>query len=210
MPGWLVGVGLAALALYLLAGWVGDLVPDLANPFSEETVDRSGPALLKSLQDLDEYHAASGHFEAIVDVEQDTRFVPSAIRGERVLFVAVGAVDAGVSFAGLGEDAVEVSDDRTSATIELPPAHFYEPRLDLDRSYVYDRDRGALDRIGDLLGDDSGDDRELYRLAEEKLALAARDGSGLLELAEKNTESMLTALLRSLGFDEIEIRFAAV
>lgn len=210
VPGWLVGLGLAALALYFFFGWIGGILPDFANPFEEETIDRSGPALLKSLQDLQEYRAASGHFEVIVDLERDTRFVPSVIKGERVLFVAVGSVDAGVSFGGLKADAVDVSDDRRAATIELPPAVYHEPRLDLERSYLYDRDRGALDRIGDLLGDDAGDDRELYRLAEERLAAAARDGSGLLARAERNTRTMLTSLLRSLGFERIEIRFAAL
>jgi hypothetical protein len=210
VPGWLVGLGIAAVSLYLLVGWVGGLLPDLGNPFSEETVDRSGPALLKSLRNLEEYRAASGHFESIVDLERDTRFVPSAIRGERVLFVAVGSIDAGVSFAGLDEGAVQVSEDRRSATIMLPPAQLYEPRLDFDRSYVYDRDRGAIDRLTDLFDDDPGDDSELYRLAEEKLELAARGGSGLLARAEQNTRTMLTGLLRALGFKRIEIRFAAV
>ena len=210
VPGWLVGLGIAAVALYLLVGWIGGILPDFGNPFEEQTVDRSGPALLKSLQDLEEYRAASGHFEVIVDVERETRFVPSAIKGERVLFVAVGSVDAGVSFAGLDEDAVDVSADRSAATILLPPAEYHEPGLDLERSYVYDRDRGAIDRIGDLLGDDAGDDRGLYRLAQQKLASAARDGSGLLARAERNTRAMLTSLLRSLGFTRIEIRFAAV
>ena len=208
VPGWLVGLGIAAVALYLFVGWVGDILPDFANPFDTETVDRSGPALLTSLRNLEEYRAASGHFEVIVDVERDTRFVPSAIRGERVLFVAVGTVDAGVSFAGLDEDAVEVSDDRRSATIQLPPARFHEPRLDFGRSYVYDRDRGAIDRLTDLLDDDPGDDSELYRLAEQKLATAARDGSGLLARAEANTRAMLTSLLHSLGFTRVEISFA--
>jgi Protein of unknown function (DUF4230) len=210
VPAWLVGVGLAALALYLFAGWVGGILPDFANPFQEETVDRSGPALLKSLQDLEEYRAASGHFEVIVDLERDTRFVPSAIRGERVLFVAVGSVDAGVSFAGLDEDAVDVSADRSAATILLPPAEYHEPQLDLERSYVHDRDRGAIDRLGSLFGDETGDDRELYRVAERRLAQAARDGSGLLARAEQNTRAMLTSLLRSLGVERVEIRFAAV
>ena len=208
VPGWLVGLGIAAVALYLFVGWVGDILPDFANPFETETVDRSGPALLTSLRNLEEYRAASGHFEVIVDVERDTRFVPSSIRGERVLFVAVGTVDAGVSFGGLDEDAVQVSDDRRSATIQLPPAQFHEPRLDLGRSYVYDRDRGAIDRITDLLDDDAGDDSELYRLAEQKLATAARDGSGLLARAEANTWAMLTSLLHSLGFTRVEITFA--
>ena len=208
VPGWLVGLGIAAVALYLFVGWVGDILPDFANPFETETVDRSGPALLTSLRNLEEYRAASGHFEVIVDVERDTRFVPSSIRGERVLFVAVGTVDAGVSFGGLDEDAVQVSDDRRSATIQLPPAQFHEPRLDLGRSYVYDRDRGAIDRITDLLDDDAGDDSELYRLAEQKLATAARDGSGLIARAEANTRAMLTSLLHSLGFTRVEITFA--
>lgn len=210
VPTGLVALAAVVLGLVLLAGWIGDLVPGLGNPFGTETVDRSGAAVLKSLQNLEEYRAASGHFEVIVDLERDTSFVPSAIKGERVLFIAVGSVDAGFSFATLGDGAVSVSDDRRSATLVLPPARFYDPQLDLERSYVYDRDRGAIDRIGDLFGDGTGDDGELYRIAEEKLALAARDGSGLLARAEQNTRAMLTSLLRSLGFTRVEIRFADV
>jgi hypothetical protein len=52
--------------------------------------------------------------------------------------------------------------------------------------------------------------QELYPLAEEKLAAAARDGSGLLDRAEQNTRLMLVGLLRSLGFTRVEVRFADV
>ena len=48
------------------------------------------------------------------------------------------------------------------------------------------------------------------RSAEEKLASAARDGSGLLARAERNTRLMLEGLLRSLGFTRIDVRFAEV
>jgi hypothetical protein len=195
---------------YLFVAWVSDLIPDVVNPFTTETVDRTGPAVLKSIQNLQDYRAASGHFEVIVDVEQDTRFVPDSIKGQRVLFVAIGSVDAGVSFTGLDESAIEVSDNRRSVSIELPPATFREPELDLERSYVYDRDRGAIDRIQSLLGDDPGVEPELYTLAEEKLANAARDGSGLLARAEQNTRLMLQGLLRGLGFTRVEVRFSEV
>ena len=195
---------------FLFVGWVRDLIPDLRNPFTTETVDRTGPAVLKSIQNLQDYNAASGHFEVIVDVEQDTRFVPDSIKGQRVLFVAIGAVDAGVDFSGLDESAVEVSDNRRSVSIELPPATLREPELDLERSYVYDRDRGAIDRIQSLLGDDPGFEPELYTLAQEKLANAARDGSGLLARAEQNTRQMLEGLLRALGFTRVEVPFAEV
>jgi hypothetical protein len=206
VPTGLVVVGLVVLGLILAVNWVGGLIPDLRNPFTTETVDRTGPAVLKSIRDLRDYQAASGHFEVIVDVERDTSFVPDSIKGERVLFVAVGDVDVAVDFGSLEAGAVEVSDDRRRVTIELPPAHFQEPRLDLDRSYVYDRDRGLVDRVQSLVGEGE-DDVELYRLAEQKLAAAARDGSGLLARAEGNTRSMLVALLRSLGVTSVEIRF---
>lgn len=203
-------LAVTVLSGYLFVAWVSDLIPDVVNPFTSETVDRTGPAVLKSIQNLEDYRAASGHFEVIVDVEQDTRFVPGSIKGQRVLFVAIGSVDAGVSFAGLDESAVEVSDDRRSVSLELPPATFREPELDLERSYVYDRDRGAIDRIQSLFSDDPGFEPELYTLAEEKLANAARDGSGLLARAERNTLLLLEGLLRGLGFTRVEVRFSEV
>jgi hypothetical protein len=209
VPTGLVVLGVVLALGFLLVGWVRDLVPDLGNPFTTETVDRTGPAVLKSIRDLRAYQAASGHFEVIVDVEEDTRFVPDVLKGERVLFVAVGDVDAAVDFGVLEEGAIDVSDDRRSVSIVLPPAHFQEPSLDLDRSYVYDRDQGLIDRLQGVAGD-GGDDAEFYRLAEDKLAAAARDGSGLLARAEANTRAMLVSLLRSLGFTRVEIRFADV
>ena len=209
-PTGLVVLAVVILGGFLFVGWVRDLIPDLRNPFTTETVDRSGPAVLKSIQNLQDYRAASGHFEVIVDVEQDTRFVPDSIKGQRVLFVAIGSVDAGVKFSGLDESAVDVSDDRRSVSIELPPATFREPELDLERSYVYDRDRGAIDRIQSLLGDDAGVEPELYALAEDKLAAAARDNSGLLARAEQNTRVMLEGLLRALGFTQANVSFAEV
>ena len=209
-PNSLLVLALAVVGGFVLLGWVRDLIPGFGNPFGTETIDRSGPAVLKSIENLRDYRAASGHFEVIVDVEKDTAFVPDKIKGERVLFVAVGAVDAGVDFRGIEEGAVEVSDDRRSVSLELPPATFREPELDLERSYVYDRDRGAIDRLQSLFGDDSGVEAELYPLAEEKLADAARDGSGLLARAERNTRLMLEGLLRSLGFTRVEVRFSEV
>ena len=205
-----VALGLLLLFGFLVVGWVKDLVPDFANPFQEETVDRTGPAVLESIRNLRDFRAASGHFEVIVDVEKDTSFVPDELKGERVLFVAVGNVDAGVDFTGVEDGAIEVSDDRRSVTIDLPAATFRDPHLDLDRSYVYDRDRGVLDRIQGFFGDDAGDDAELYRLAEDKLAAAARDNAGLLDRAERNTRLMLEGLLRGLGFTSVEVRFVEV
>ena len=210
IPTGLIALIVVLVGGFLLVGWVRDLIPNWGNPFGTETIDRSGPAVLKSVQNLHDFRAASGHFEVIVDVEKDTRLVPDSIKGERVLFVAIGSVDAGVDFSGLDEGAVEVSDDRRSVVLELPPATLAEPDLDVDRSYVYDRDRGAIDRIQSLFGNDTGVQSDLFPLAEEKLAAAARDGSGLVARAERNTRLMLEGLLRSLGFTRVDVRFTEV
>ena len=185
------------------------LVPAL-NPFKEKTVDRSGPVLLKSLQDLDEYRAASANLQVVVDVEQDTDLVPSWIKGERTLFVAAGSVDAAVDFRALGKSAgaLRVNDDRTAVAVTLPPAHLTDPRLDQERSRIYDRDRGVLDRVGDAFSDDGGaDQQQLYVLAERKLAEAAAADPEILARAEENTRSMLEGMMRGLGFEKVTVRF---
>jgi hypothetical protein len=201
---------LAALVavIVLLVGvrdWLPDLLPSIPNPFAEETVDRSRPAVLQSIRDLREYHASSGHFEVIVDLEKDTP-LPAPILGTRTLFVAVGDVDAVVDFGNLGGDAVDVDDERRSARITLPPPRLSEARLDLDESYVYDRQEGILNEIGGLFNDESSE-RELYLLAEDKLDQAARDAPEIRRRAEDNTRAMLESLLRSLGFDRVTVVF---
>jgi Protein of unknown function (DUF4230) len=198
----LVALALAAVvAIVLLAGPL--------NPFGTDTKDRSQPVLLKSLENLSDYHAATANMQVVVDVEEDPRLLPSFIKGERTLFVAAGTVDAAVDFRGLSRDpdAVEVSGDRRTVKLTLPAPKLLEPRLDPDRSRVYDRDRGVLDRVEDALSDRPGDEQPLYQLADEKLAAAAAADPKLLQTAERNTRSMLEGLLRGLGFEHITIEF---
>jgi hypothetical protein len=200
---------LLAIVLVALAGLVA-LLPDL-NPFGEETKDRSQPVLIKSLENLSDYHAATANMQVVVDIEQDAKLLPSFIKGERTLFVAAGTVDAAVDFSNLSRDseAVKVSDDRRAVTLTLPSPKLTEPRLEPDRSRVYDRDRGVLDRVEDAFSDRPGDEQPLYQAATEKLAEAAAADPQLIRTAERNTRGMLTGLLRGLGFERITIDFRA-
>jgi hypothetical protein len=198
-----VGIAVIVVALVALAA----LIPDL-NPFATETKDRSQPVLLKSLERLSEYRAASANLQVVVDVEQDAKFLPDFIKGERTLLVAAGNVDAAVDFSGLKGENVVVNDDRTAATITLPGATLSDARIDLERTRVFDTDRGLLDRAGDALGNGGADEeRQLLRLAQRKLAAAAREDPKILAAAERNTRSMLEGMLRGLGFERVTVRF---
>ena len=197
-----VAVAVVLLAVALVPG-LGDL-----NPFKTETKDRSQPVVLKSLERLDEYRAATANLQVVVDVEEDAGLLPSFIKGSKTLLVASGNVDAGVSFRGLGPDSIRVNEDRTAVTVTLPGAALSEPRLDLERTRVFDTDRGLLDRVGEAFGDGGADEeRQLLRLAQRKLAEAARANPEILAQAERNTRQMLTGLLRGLGFERVTVRF---
>jgi len=203
---WLLTVGVIMLSLVLLALLLlGRLVSGF-NPFDRETVDRTEPAVLLALQDLSQYHAATGEFQVIVDTEDTVRNLPRQIAGERTLFVAMGTVDASVDFSGLDDDAVTVDEARKRATIRLPGAELTEATVDPDRSYVFSRERGLLDRLAGLFTDTPTSEQPLYQMAERRLERAATD-SGLVDLAERNTEAMLRSLLTSLGFTDVTVTF---
>jgi hypothetical protein len=178
----------------------------LPNPFGTEEVDRSPAVLLRSIEDLSRYQAASASFQVIVDLERDVKFVPSALAGERALFLAQGSVDGYVDFSGLGADAIAVSDDRRSVTVTLPPAGISKPRLDTEESRVISRSRGVLDRLGGVFSDNPTSEQELYVKAEERLRRAAAE-SDLRKRTEENTRTMLTGLLRGLGYEDVTVRF---
>ncbi len=197
----LVGVLLVAVVLLSLRafGW-GDL------PFGERTVDRSQPVVLKSVQDLSRFEAASGNFQVIVDLEKDTKFVPSAIFGERTLFVAAGTVDAYVDFSGLSTGALKLSADRLTVEVTVPRPALEKPNLDPDNSYVFAQKRGIVNRFQSLFDDDPNRLQAVYKVAEQKIAAAATR-TDLAKRAEQNTRAMLLSLLRSLGFTTVTVTF---
>lgn len=194
--GLVILTGLVVAAIYF-SGW-----PPSLNPFQQETVDRTGASVIQSLTDISEYHAASGHYETVVDIENDVRFVPGWLSGERVLYVGKGSINAVVDFSELDERRVDISEDQTSVTITLPAPEADQPVLDLQNSYIAHRDEGIVNRF-------RGSELELeaqLRAAEQMTATAA-EGDLLLEQAKTNTNAMLRGLFGSLGYTSITVTF---
>ena len=206
VPWGLITLGILVIAIFGSVNWVKDLIPDVHNPFRAQTVDRSGPAVLKSIQDLHSYHAATGNFQQIVDMQKDTP-LPDQVLGSRTLFIAYGTVDATVDFSSIGSGAVQVSDDRRNATITLPQPQVSDARIDPTRSYVYDRNEGVFNKIGDIFSSNDNNQQELYVVAEQRITAAAEQGSGLVARARENTRAMLQSMLRALGFTTVAVNF---
>src|SRR3954449_11652300 len=137
MPGWAkILTAVVVVLVVFFAGIRFSVLPGLKDLFGTETHDRSGPALLESIQDISRYDAASGNFQVVVDLEKDTKYLPDAIRGSRTLYIGAGTVDAYVPLGTLGKDDVPATGDGTSATLRLQPGALGKPALDPDRSYA--------------------------------------------------------------------------
>lgn len=198
-------VVLVALAYAVLQ--VVHALPHWLDPFSEQTKDRSGPAVLKSIQNISRYEAATGDFQVVVDLEKDARFLPGAIRGQRTLFVGTGSVDAYVDFSHVGNGGVTTDKNRTSVTIRLPHARLEKTNLDPKHSYVFAEQRGLFDRIGQFFSSNPNQQQQLYVLAAQKIQDAA-GSSGLAGRADENTKQMIVNLMRGLGFKTVTVTYA--
>ena len=199
-------VGVAVVLLVALLALFG-LARLTHWPFGSEERDRSGPAVLTAMRDLSEYHAATGQYQVVIDIQQDAKFLPDIIKGKRTIFLAIGSVDSYVDFRKLGDDAVSVSSDRKSVSITLPRAQLSKPNVDPDQSRVLNQDLGVIDRLGNLFSDQPNpQNQQMYQVAEQRLADAARQ-VGLQKRAEDNTRATLDKLMRSLGFTMVDITF---
>jgi uncharacterized protein DUF4230 len=200
---------LAVIAAVIVAALVLSavhLLPQLRNPFSESTTVRSQPVLLKSITSLSRYEAASGSFQVVVDLSRHTAFLPGFIEGSETLFIGEGTDIAFVDFSRLGSRSIEVSPDRTAVTVSLPSPELEPAVLNVRQSYVYAQQQGVLNRIGNFFSGNPNSQQQVYILAQQKIQTAARQ-SVLRAQAQKNTQSMLTGMLHSLGFKQITVTF---
>ncbi|MEX3102481.1 MULTISPECIES: DUF4230 domain-containing protein [unclassified Streptomyces] len=209
MPVWAkVLTSVVVVLAVMFAGIRLSLLPGLRDFFGTETQDRTGPALLQSIQDMSRYEGASGNFQVVVDLEKDAKFLPDSIRGSRTLYVGAGTVDAYVDLGKVGDKDVTVDEDRTTATLRLPHARLATPALDPDRSYAVSKQRGLLDRLGDFFSGNPNSEQAVQKLAVRHIGEAAQQ-SELTARAETNTTGMLKGLLRSLGFKEVTVSYVA-
>jgi len=194
--------GAVAVLLMLVAGIVA------YEFFSTAMTDRSGPVLLKSIQNLSRYEAATGNFEVVVDLEKSGGGPFGFLTKDRVLLVVVGSVDVYVDFSKISDGAIAVSSDRQTVTFTLPPPELERPNLDHVKTHVYDETKGVFTALRDVFGDDNAMVDRAYQSGEAKLAQAAED-AGLQQVAEDNTRRMLTGMMGALGFSTTTVTFTA-
>jgi hypothetical protein len=176
-----------------------------ALPWETETQESSQPALLESLEELSDYHAARGNYQVVVSIEESSDLVPTALYGEESTLMAAGSVDALVDFSTLAEDAIRVRPD-DSVVVTLPAPVLEDAEVDPERSEVVQHDRGLVDRITGVVSESDIPESDLYALAGDQFDDAATE-SELLDEAEANTQEMVEGMLAELGYTDVTVRF---
>lgn len=195
----LVGAGLG----YLLAFSHSDPEPEPAEPPVQDRLAPSS-AVVVAVRDLAQLQSASYHVERVIDLQREQQRLFGLVKAQdAILLVAAADVTAGVDLTRMGEGDITIDLEARSVSIVLPPAQLLSTRLDSERTYVHTRDTDLLARRDDVL------ESEARRRAEGLLQQAALD-AGLLARAEKNSARTVETLVRSLGYDRVEVRHRKV
>ncbi len=178
----------------------------LKNPLATEKVDRTGPALITALTNMARVEGSSGTFQVVVDIQDDAKYVPAALKGERIIYLAQGSASGTVDLGGLNATSITVDEVLKTATIIVPQAQISNVRIDLTRSKVLSHERGLLDRLGGAAGDAPAMHPDLVARAETQLKDAATE-SQLRQRAEENTETLLRSIATGLGYTTVNVEF---
>jgi hypothetical protein len=204
-PYWLFGVMAAVLGGGILIGFswaflrevvTGPSVPPLS---SSGTVVRPTSSVLAKIQDMKRLESVSFHMERVIDLTEKQSQLFGLIETEdAILLVAAADVRAGVDLAKLAPSDVVVDTERRTAKITLPPAEILGSALDGERTYVHTRKTGVLARRRENL------ETRARTEAERTLVEAARE-AGIIARAEENAKRTVEGLVRSLGYDEVDV-----
>lgn len=196
-------VATASLVVIALA-LVGLLAAGIVYAFTgTDTIDRSGPAVVERLRKVERFTAAEQPVTAQIDIEKDN-ILPDFVSGERVIALADGRVRATIDLSQVDDDAVRVSDDGRSVTLNLP-----EPELEdvqVDHLRVVSQSRGLVERASDFFAGVPFDDQELTDAAKAKLNSAAAKGDAL-DGAKQNAERWFEVFLGAAGFEDVTVNW---
>jgi hypothetical protein len=199
---WLIligGVLAVAAVIAIVVHFALSAFTSLPTATATRTEVRPTPDVLVAIKSLARLETQSYHLERVVDLSDHETHVFGLLQAkDAILLVAVGDVVAGVDLDRV--TAGDVSTDWTSrtATLHLPPPSVFSATLDEKATRVYSRST-------DLLAVRHEDLEDRARAEAVRSMEKAAVDQGILIHARADAEKALTALLRSLGFSDVQI-----
>lgn len=189
------------ILIVLLAAYFGGLITWLYRNWTELDSVETGPtpSVVVAIKQLARLETSSFHIEKVIDLADKQSLLFGLIEAEdAILLVAVGEVIAGVDLALVDAADIEIDPEKRSARIALPAPQVFSSHLDPARSYVHKRSTDALaQRSKDL--------EAKARAQAVKVIRKAAEDAGILDVARRNAYRTVVGLIRSLGYDQVEV-----
>lgn len=152
------------------------------------------PMLVQQLRGISELTTAVFAMQTVVPASRERTLGGYVIGRTTLLYIAYGEVRAGIDLSSIQPENIQVNGD--TVTIRLPPPQILDSKVDVNRSKVYDYDRGFLG-----LGPDAAP--ELQDLAAQttlQQIVAAACEQGVLQTANTQAQETLSQLLITAGY----------
>ncbi len=138
--------------------------------------------------------------EAVVPTRQDRNLGGYTLGTTTLLYIAYGEVRAGVDLQDLKPDDVQIVNNTIQLT--LPPPRILDSKIDVNRSTVYDYDRGFLN-----LGPDVAPQLQMLAQRETlKKIVTAACSNGVLAQANDRSQLVVEKLLNTAGYKQVEVK----
>lgn len=196
--GLLIGV-LLLIAALLAAIALRPQAPLLPPPSTSQIEVRPTPNVLLAVRELARLETVNFHMERVVDLaDQQTHLFGLVEARDAILLVAVADVIGGVDLQKLRDEDVTVDWPKRRVALRLPPAEVFGTNLDNEQTRVYLRKTDTFASRRENL------EERARREATKTIERAAME-AGLLDRARQGAERAIRSLMRSAGFEEVEI-----
>jgi hypothetical protein len=174
-------------------------LPKIPPIFEQHDELANTATVLVAVRNLARLESVSFHMERVIDLKNRQSHLFGLVEADdAILLVAAGDVIAGIDLTKMSDGDVTIDPTTHRAHLTLPAPELLTVRLDNQHTYVHSRrtDMFAQQQV-EL-------ETRARQAAEDSIRDAALSG-GILDRARDNAASTLIALVRSLGYDTVEL-----
>ena len=174
-------------------------IESFLNPAISRPQVEVNTVVLERIKGTSELTTATFVMEAVVPASEDRKLGDIVVASTKLLYIARGEVRAGVDLSKINSSDIKVINN--SIEINLPAPQILDSKIDVDRSFVYDYDRGFMN-----LGPDAAID--LQTLAQRKTLrkiVKSACQKGLLTEANEKAKLTVSSLLNTAGYKEVKV-----
>jgi hypothetical protein len=197
--------GLSLATVLVLVGVMRSGTGFFATVFGAVTAPQPVPkvdvrsAVVQQVRGVSELTTAVFAMETVVPTSRERTISGFVVGKTTLLYIGYGEVRAGLDLSTLTPDAVQMQGE--TLLLRLPPPRILDSKVDVNRSKVYDYDRGFMGMGPDVAP-------ELQDLAQRKTLerlIQSACSQGLLQTANDRARLAISQLLTTSGYRQVTI-----